>query len=368
MNNRFAPELPKLRKVLYQLKRDLACTITKSDQLWVEAYSTVIGSNSDPLSVDEVQNILLTRITTREEEPWEFYYFISELIKHLPPTIGENIAKHIKIKTGNDYEHLQVTTDGHWQIAWEANPADDAEFREVSLDWFIPPDQDNAPIVPLTIIDCISSCVLLLRKELVLPAASVLSIALEATLWDALISKGLTRSSERIIYNTVNWHLKKVKDRLLVTVDGADRNINELDTFIDPYTGFTIELRRTQIENSENKVELRLDMDKDLVGFFASDQIRQSELRTDRGLSTAMQRARSAGVDCLRTIPKDYDATLVSLRNNLIHLPSQGSLDQPIPLPGGGQLLTVEDLRTRQLFIYQLLYLVIGIIKIVYTG
>jgi hypothetical protein len=122
------------------------------------------------------------------------------------------------------------------------------------------------------------------------------------------------------------------------------------------------------MENSENKVELRLNIDKDLVGFFASDQIRQSELKTDRGLYTAMQRARNAGADCLRTVPKDYDATLVSLRNNLIHLPSKGSLDQPIPIPGGGQLLTVEDLRTRQTFIYQLLYLVVGIIKIVYAG
>lgn len=368
MNNRFAPELPKLRRVLDDLRNTLVHTITNADQLWFEAFSRVIGSSSRSMSFDEVKRILLTIISTGGEVPWEFYDIVSELIKQLPKTTRENITKYIKIETGNEYEHLQITTEGNWQIVWEVDPDDDAEFREVALDWYVPPDQKRTPIVPLTIIDCIASCVLLLRKNLVLPAASVLSIAFEATLWDALVAKGITRSGERITYTAVKWHIRRIQDKLLVTVEGADRNIKELETLGEIYSGFSFELRRTQIENSENGVEMRLDVDKELVSFLASGQIEKSEPKTDRGLSTAIQRARSADVDCLRTVPKTYDATLLSLRNNLIHLPSQGPLDQPIPIPGRGQLLTVDDLRTRQPFVNQLLYLVVEVIKIVYIS
>jgi len=368
MHNRFAPGLPKLRRVLDYLKSTIEHTVASSDQLWIEAFSTVIGSDSKSISVDDVRTTLLTIMTTGEEVPWEFYDIVSELIKHLPLATKESITKNIKIETGYEYEFLQVTTDGHWQIVWEVDPADDAEYREVALDWYVPPDQEKAPIVPLTIIDCIASCVLLLRKNLVLPAISVLSIAFEATLWDALVAKGIPRSNERIFFTAVRWHLRRVNDKLLVTVEGADRNVKELDTLVEPFTEFSIELRRTQMENSENKVELLFGVDKDLVAFLASDHIQSREPKTDRGLSAAIQRARNPGVDCLRTVPRAYDATLISLRNNLIHLPARGTLDQPIPLPGRGQLLTVDDLRTRQPFVNQLLYLVVGVIRNVYIG
>jgi hypothetical protein len=168
-----------------------------------------------------------------------------------------------------------------------------------------------------------------------------------------------------LVLGVVQWGQS---NRLLVAVEGADRDIRELDDLVEPYTGFTFELRRTQIANSENRVELRLDVDKDLVGFLASDHIERIESRTDRGLSTAIQRARSVDISCLRTVPKAYDTTLISLRNNLIHLPSRGPLDQPIPLPGRGQLLTVDDLRMRKSFVNQLLFLVVGVIKAVYMG
>jgi hypothetical protein len=342
--------------------------VASSDQLWIEAFSTVIGSDSKSISVDEVRTTLLMIITTGEEVPWEFYDIVSELIKHIPLATKENITKHIKIETGYEYEFLQVTTDGHWQIVWEVDPADDAEYSEVALDWYVPPDQGKAPVVPLTIIDCIASCVLLLRKNLVLPAISVLSIAFEATLWDALVAKGIPRASERIKFAAVRWHLTIEKDKLLVKVEGADRNVKELDTLVESLTEFSFDLRRTQMKNSENKVKLLLEVDKDLVGFLASDQVESSEPKTDRGLSAAIQKARNPSLDCLHTVPRAYDATLIPLRNNLIHLPARGTLDQPIPLPGRGQLLTVDDLRTRKPFANQLLYLVVGVIRNVYIG
>ncbi|HLZ57847.1 MAG TPA: hypothetical protein VKR06_12935, partial [Ktedonosporobacter sp.] len=66
--------------------------------------------------------------------------------------------------------------------------------------------------------------------------------------------------------------------------------------------------------------------------------------------------------------PRNYDNTLINLRNNLIHLPSRNTLDEPIPIPGLGQLETIDDIRKKRTFINQLLYLVINVIKIAYTN
>src|ERR1700693_4225242 len=217
MLNRFAPEPPKLRRILESLKRSLAQSVPNAEQLWITSYSAVIGDNSTSISGEDARKTLLA-IITNSEEPWEFYNIVSEIIKHLPLATKESVIGDIKIATGDAYEYLQVTTDGHWQIMWEVNPDDDAEYKEVALDWYIPPDQEKAPIVPITIIDCVASCVLLLRKNLVLPAVSVLSIALEAALWDALEAKGISSSREQVKYAATKWNLTRKYDKFLVTI------------------------------------------------------------------------------------------------------------------------------------------------------
>jgi len=50
MHNRFTPELSKLRSVLEHLKKTLAHNVPNADQIWVEAYSAVIGDNSSSIS------------------------------------------------------------------------------------------------------------------------------------------------------------------------------------------------------------------------------------------------------------------------------------------------------------------------------
>ena len=152
------------------------------------------------------------------------------------------------------------------------------------------------------------------------------------------------------------------------TIDGADRNIKELETLVQLGTIISLELSKAQENNSSSTVELRLEVSKDLVSFLASDRVVERVMKTNRGLSAAIQRARSEDVECLRVIPRNYDETLISLRNNLIHLPSHGDLESPIPLPGRGQLETVDDIRKKQSFVNQLLFLVIRVIESVYTN
>src|SRR5258708_23513278 len=159
MYNRFAPGLPKIRRVFEHLKITLAHNYSKADQLWIEAYSAVTGANTKSMSGNEARDILWNILTAREDEemPWEFYNMVSELIKPLPLAIKETTIKDIEIvtgdaETGDSYEYLRISPDGHWQIIWEVNPDEDAEYREVGFDWYIPPDQANFPIVPIAII------------------------------------------------------------------------------------------------------------------------------------------------------------------------------------------------------------------------
>ena len=87
-------------------------------------------------------------------------------------------------------------------------------------------------------------------------------------------------------------------------------------------------------------------------------------MRPINGLSVAIERARTADTEFF---PSNYDKILTKLRNNLIHLPPRNDLNEPIPIPGIGQLRTIEDIRKKRMFINQILFLVINVIKIAYT-
>ena len=275
MNNRFAPDIPKLRRVFEHLKTSLAHYYPNADKLWVEACSAVTGANSKSMSGNDARNILWAIMTSREEVeiPWEFYNMVSELIKPLPLAIKDTIIKGIKIgtgdaETGESFEYLQISPDGHWQIMWEVNPDEEIGYREVGFDWYIPPDQASFPLVPNSIIDCIAGCILLLRKNLVLPAASILSIALEAALWEALEVKGVSRSTEQKIYAAVEWHLKRFHDKLLVSIEGADENVQALGALFEPGQILSFELRRSREDSSNGLVQLNMSVDKSLVKFW----------------------------------------------------------------------------------------------------
>ena len=88
----------------------------------------------------------------------------------------------------------------------------------------------------------------------------------------------------------------------------------------------------------------------------------------DKGLSVALEKGRREDLGCLHLVDQGLDKTLITLRNNLIHLPSGGQLDEPIDIPGGRALCSVEDLRTRAEFVQNLLTLAIDMANAVYSN
>jgi predicted transport protein len=209
---------------------------------------------------------------------------------------------------------------------------------------------------------------LLLREGLILPAATTLSIALEAALWDALDYSGFSRYSEQITYSLVKWHLeKKMHDKFLVSIEGADRSIKELNTDDGSPFSATLELRKLQTRESSEIIGVKVDIDKRLASFLVSDREAGKNLIKDKGFSVAIQKARKERMKCLEIVPDFLDNTLISLRNNLVHLPSQGKLDEPIPIEGQSGLQSVDDLRTNPRFVRSLLSRVVDIINTVYV-
>ena len=106
---------------------------------------------------------------------------------------------------------------------------------------------------------------------LILPAAALMSIALEAALWDALSTKNISRFSERINYRAVEWQLRKLSSNLVVTIEGADKGLSELGEALGKeIPQFTLTLRRMQANEDKEKVVLQVDADAQVVDFLAS--------------------------------------------------------------------------------------------------
>ena len=126
--------------------------------------------------------------------------------------------------------------------------------------------------------------------------------------------------------------------------------------------------------NRRTQTGLSIELDERLVDFFASDQKEEGKESAQDGLSVAVERARKARKEgrselaCMDFLPEFLDKTVVSLRNNLIHLPHTGDLPRPVPVPPGGELKTVDELRSNSRLIRTLFPWVVGLINAVYAS
>ncbi len=358
MSDRFSPDSNKVKRLL----RNLSDALPKDSGFLVDAFESATGTRGK--TANDVKNDLLAAMMSKGT-PWVLYDTITTLIRRLPLPSRRPIIEAVGIETGHAKELLRPNLDGNWQTAWQVDQSGDPEDQYVALDWYSPPDKVRAPIVPTLIIDYIAGCVSLLQNNLVLPSAALLLIALESTLWDDLAYKGISRSSDRVTYTPAEWQYKRVQDKLVCTIAGADKDLSGLDAFarVIPAAG-KFEIRKTQVEGT--RAILRIEVDDSISGFFTSDNEINRETHTDKGLSEAVQRARKVG--SLQTMSVELDETIIKLRNNLVHLPSGGSLDPLVPVPGGGEFKTFEELKQGTQFIKNLMHIIVELINVLYAS
>jgi hypothetical protein len=360
MNDRFSPNWDQVRSPLDSLISLLA----GDGHLLVKAFASVASPSIKVSSVNDVKT-QLRLMSMGRSTPWPLFDSISALIQSLPRPTRKDIIEEVSIVTNRPYEKLRPDINGRWRVVWQIDERATPEDGEVSLDWYAPPDQSGAPVVPATIIDYVAGSVTLLRGDLVLPSAALLLIALESALWDDLAAKSISRHSDRVTYIPVTWHFKRVGENLVLTTPGGtDRHLRDMDAIVgfSPAQG-TCEMRKLYTNGA--KVSLQLEVDSVLVGFLASEHEETRETFTDKGLSEAIQRARKAGI--LITVPSQLDETMVKLRNNLIHLPSRGVLDPPVPDPTGGTFVSLNELQQEPQLVKGLMPLIVELINTIYV-
>lgn len=338
-----------------------------ADDLLIKAFAECNGL-THVKSVSGIKNQLRLIVGMGSAIPWGFYEAISTLMMRSPKGTKDRILEAVRIPTNHPYEYLTVTEDGRWQIAWEKTKRQDEQVNWDALDWYRPPQRDRSPMVPEPIIDYIAGCFALLNGNLVLPAGAVLSIALEAVLWDALALKGISRLGEKIKYKAVEWKLIKRSSSLIVTINGAEKGLTNLSESIGDYPPkFTLQFRRMQSGEGQQIVTLQAEVDASLIDHLTTAQEDGRETTSQHGLSVAIQRGRKEEVESLSLFPSQLDSILVPLRNNLIHLVPTGTLNDPIPT-GEGEISNLSELRANERFIRTLLPWIIELINSVYSG
>jgi hypothetical protein len=326
------------------------------EHLLVEAFLSVADPKLKATSIADVKRHL-KGIVISPGIPWVLYDAVSALSKKLHVPMRKTIARLDGISNGYIHERLRVAEDGRWQIGWELDGSE-----PIALDWYVPHERDDAPVVPIPIIDYIGGSVLLFRGKLILPAAANLLIALESVLWDRLAAQGHPRTSERIVYTDASWNYKVVNgDRLVVFIGGADKTLSDLEEEVGKEGSFA--LRKSHEENG--RAVLRLDVEPPLVQFFATEGVLKRDVVPEKGLAEAIQRSRRIGI--LEVLPLQLDELLFRLRNGLIHLPYDGVLDPPVPNPAGGVISRLEELRRESQFVGHLIGIVVNLINTLYA-
>lgn len=356
MSDRFALSWSRVEVTLEQL-----ITALRGDEhLFIKAFQEVSPGRTniktvDHKSVEQVKKQLRHAVLL-PSIPWVLFDTISALVKLVPLATRRVLCASIGLETGFRGEKLRLTQDGLWQIAWHLDGEDGRDNHDLALDWYQPPDRDRAPLVPVPIIDNVSACVSLLHDRLLIPAATLLLVTFESALWKKIEAMGTSRTSERIRFEAAIWNFKRVSNKLVLEISGADRELSELDAVLgtSPAKG-TLHARK--MAHDGKLATLVLEGEVSAVEFVTSSKVHSKEIIIDRGLAEAVQRARS--LDLLE-LPIELDLTAQRLRNALIHLPADGKINPPVPLTGGSDLKSTEELRRDSRFVKGLAVWLVG--------
>jgi hypothetical protein len=299
------------------------------------------------------------------EPPWPLLNTISDLFAKVPAA-RESIVRDAFLDTGRPFEQLRLSKSGVWQVSWRLTDPPETDEDTVALDWHQADAPGRTPITPFPIVESIAACVALYRSDLILAALAVLTMAYESALWDALDAAGVSRSTTRTTYNPAKWKVKRVSDKLVVEIEGADDSLKNLEStaaaFLDE---FEVRLRRTA-NSGDNQAEIAIKPSGKLVKFLSTEQVEGVENDSTRGLRNAVELARAKNIKSITTVPKPLDNTFIEIRNNLVHFPASGKFAKPIPILGRDPIDDIYALATDKRLFVTLLTPVIGAIETTY--
>ncbi len=346
--SRLSPTVRKLREHFHGADVQLLQAFNRSvEESWKAANLTEFDRNLRALCEHSL------------DPPFPLLNTVSALVVNSPAAGKRSVIDAAMIQTQVPNEVLEVDTVGDWQVAWLY---EDSDEETPALKWYSPATPERTPITPQPVIDYVAGCVSLYRAGLILPALAVLTMAYESALWDALAGVGIPRCEKHIEYQSAKWKLKRVSDKIVVAVAGADKPVIDLPTI----PGEPFEEVDVRVSSTGSMASLSVRVSTLNTPFLATMRIASEELVSSRGLRNAVELARSRNIPPIAVIPKPLDDTFIAIRNNLVHFPANGKLDTPIPMLGQPEITDIAALATDKHLLIKLLLPVVAVINSTY--
>lgn len=239
---------------------------------------------------------------------------------------------------------LKYLSNGSWNLEWMLHTPQGNEYisiplRRVSI--------SQSDIVPHYLIQYVNQAITAYENENYLTALSLISIALEGTLRDALSSKGYTYTYG--LPTNDSYEIKSAE----ISSSQNGYNINFQDVMPRAHNDFLSEAGKTsphivrvkRIQKNQNWF-LEIRDAEYLKDFWSSNVISQQGQVNITGLGAALRVARDVhGANILdaTVLATDIDDVIQQVRNNLIHL-SGDAITNTIPAVG----MSLEDFASDQ--------------------
>tara|TARA_R110002049_G_scaffold13868_1_gene59803 strand:- start:3609 stop:4742 length:1134 start_codon:yes stop_codon:yes gene_type:complete len=216
---------------------------------------------------------------------------------------------------------LKFLSNSSWNLEWMLHTAQGDEYISIPLRKASVSQND---IVPHYLIQYVNQAITAYENENYLTALSLISIALEGTLRDALIFKGYSYTygvPTNDSYEIKNAEISTSQNGYNIEFqDAMPRLNNDFLSEVNQNAPHIVRVKRLQ-KNNNWFLEIR-DVDY-LKDFWSSDVVNQHGQVNISGLGAALRVARdvnAANILDATVLATDIDDVIQQVRNNLIHL------------------------------------------------
>lgn len=240
-----------------------------------------------------------------------------------------------------DNSYIKYLSLKKWVWAWEITVEDNTNLISQHIRG---KENPSTVIVKDYILQYVQQAINAYNNRRPAAALSLMSIALEGTLRDALAIKGYSYSygsPAQDVYELSDMHIHKLADGYKVTFPSVmpcshDDFLNELDSSAHE----VVSIKRIR-KNNRNFLEIR--RVDGILDFWSSNTIAQLGQIQISGLGAAINICRNeAGILTATDLPPDLDRAIQAVRNNLIHL-SGAAMNEEVTRNHRNEIVTLGD-------------------------
>jgi hypothetical protein len=244
---------------------------------------------------------------------------------------ADQLRELILFKINQEFNILLNGNDA-WQIEWTVvHPNDSTDERKIPVVVY----EKGNEVINWTVLQYISSGILLFKQKSYATSLALLSIAVEATLRDLLSKKGYTftpHASKVDIYEFSKAQVNVSGDYYTISLPNTmPKTPVDLLSLAGGNLPIEVDVRR-EIKPDNGRVDLRIKAPLYLVEHLSSDKIETpTQAKNISSLEEALRIARKVEeVITPMDLPTDIDIVLTAVRNKLIHL-SNYSMGEELP-------------------------------------